>query len=75
MSFSMHKQNLIKFYKVVPKILSGNKIMTDWPTDGQNERQPKSNIAPLFQGVGGGGVVGGETINIIPVKFGENLSQ
>ena len=31
----MHIQNLVKFYKVVLKILSGNEMMTD----GQNDRQ------------------------------------
>ena len=36
--------NLVKFYKVLLKILSGNKIMTDGWMDGQNDRQPKSNI-------------------------------
>ena len=45
---SMHIQNLVKFYKVVLKILSGNEIMTDGWNDGWNDRQPKSNIAPHF---------------------------
>ena len=33
-SILMHIQNLVKFYKVVLKILSGNEMMTD----GQNDR-------------------------------------
>ena len=48
----MHIQNLVRFYKVFLKILSGNKIMMDrrmdGMTDGRNDRQPKSNIAPTF---------------------------
>ena len=36
--------NLVRFYKVFLKILSGNKIMMD----GQNDRQPKSNRAPAL---------------------------
>ena len=40
----MHIQNLVKFYKDVLKILSINEIMTE----GRNDRQPKSNIAPHF---------------------------
>ena len=40
----MHIQNLVRFYKVFLKILSGNKIMMD----GRNNRQPKSNLAPTF---------------------------
>ena len=46
MSKSMHIQNLIKFYKVVLKILSENKTMMDEWADGQSDRQPKSYIAP-----------------------------
>ena len=44
MPISMHVQNLIKFYKTVLKILSGNEIMRD----GRNDSQPKSNITPTF---------------------------
>ena len=44
----MHIQNLDKFYKRVIKILSANEIMLDARTDEQNDRQPKSNIAPTF---------------------------
>ena len=49
MLISMHIQNLDKIYKRVLKILSGNKKnMTNEQTDEQNDRQPKSYIAPLF---------------------------
>ena len=44
MSIYMHIQNLVRFYKVFLKIMRGNKIMTEL----QNDRQPKSNIAPTF---------------------------
>ena len=42
-------QNLVKFYHFVLKISSKNKIMKDRMTDGWNDGQPKSIIAPLFQ--------------------------
>ena len=49
----IHIQNLDKYYKRSLEILSGNeKIMTDGRTkertDGRNDRQPKSYIAPPF---------------------------
>ena len=44
----MHIQNLVRFYKIFLKILSGSKITRDRRTDGWNDRQPKSNIAPNF---------------------------
>ena len=45
----MHMQNLVKFYKFVLKILSGNEIMMDGLNDGPNDGQPKSSTAPHFQ--------------------------
>ena len=36
-SISMHIQNLVKFYKVVLKILSGNEMMTDGGNVGRND--------------------------------------
>ena len=46
----MHIQNLVKFYKVVLKILSGNEMMRDRQNDRQNDGMTvnQSNIAPLF---------------------------
>ena len=34
----MHIRNLVKFYKVVLKILSGNEMMTDGQKDDRNDR-------------------------------------
>ena len=56
MSVSMHIQNLDKFYKRVLKILCGNKKNYDKRTNerrnkrtnGWNDRQPKSYLAPPF---------------------------
>ena len=37
----MHKQNLVKLYPFVLKILHGNEIMTDWWNDGQSKKEGK----------------------------------
>ena len=46
----MHIQKLVKFYKVVLKILSGNEMMRDRQNDRQNDGMTvnQSNIAPLI---------------------------
>ena len=42
-------QNLVKFSHFVLKISSENTIMMDRMTDGWNDGQPESSIAPLLQ--------------------------
>ena len=46
----MHIQKLVKFYKAVLKILSGNEMMRDRQNDRQNDGMTvnQSNIAPLI---------------------------
>ena len=44
MSIKMHIQNLIRFYKVFLKILSGNKIMTERQNDRLTDNPNPINV-------------------------------